>query len=107
MKNNVLGSLFTKIHIVLVLLCFHFNMFTTNAQTYCIQPGTDQIAGEEDGFRYELWNQNSQGTACMTLGNGALFSGEWSGILNYLARRGLGYNQTQEHQEIGRILCYL
>ncbi|WP_299896121.1 glycoside hydrolase family 11 protein [uncultured Aquimarina sp.] len=101
MKNNVLGSLFTKIPGVLVLLCFHFNMYTTNAQTYCIQPGADQIAGEEDGFRYELWNQNSQGTACMTLGNGALFSGEWSGILNYLARRGLGYNQTQEHQEIG------
>ena len=38
----------------------------------------------------------------MDLGDGALFSGEWSGILNYLSRRGLGYNQTQEHQEIGK-----
>lgn len=73
----------------------------SNAQTFCIDSGSDQITGVEDGYRYELWNQNSQGTACMTLGDGALFSGEWSNILNYLARRGLGYNQTQEHQEIG------
>ncbi len=74
----------------------------SNAQTICIDPGADQKTGVVDGYRYELWNQNSQGTACMTLGDGALFSGEWSGILNYLSRRGLGYNQTQEHQEIGR-----
>ena len=38
----------------------------------------------------------------MILGSGALFSGEWDGILNYLARRGFGYDQTQEHHEIGR-----
>lgn len=101
MKNIVLGSLVAKIPTILVVLCFYLNICTTNAQTFCIQQGADQIAGEENGFRYELWNQNSQGTACMTLGNGALFSGEWSGILNYLARRGLGYDQTQEHQEIG------
>jgi endo-1,4-beta-xylanase len=37
----------------------------------------------------------------MTVGSGALFSGEWDGILNYLARRGLSYNETEEHQEIG------
>ncbi len=71
------------------------------AQTICIEPESDQETGVEDGFRYELWSQNSQGSACMTLGEGALFSGEWSNILNYLSRRGLGYDQTQEHQEIG------
>ncbi|PZX11727.1 endo-1,4-beta-xylanase [Breznakibacter xylanolyticus] len=70
-------------------------------QELCITAETDQIAGTRDGFRYELWNQNSQGTACMTLGEGALFSGHWNGILNYLARRGLDYNQTLEHQQIG------
>jgi len=73
----------------------------TNAQVICSVPGSEQEAGIQDGYRYELWNQNSQGTACMTLGEGALFSGEWSGILNYLSRRGLAYNQTEEHQEIG------
>lgn len=72
-----------------------------NSQTFCTDADTHWIAGEQDGYRYELWNQNGQGTACMTLGNGALFSGEWNGILNYLARRGLGYDQTREHQEIG------
>ncbi|WP_108804034.1 glycoside hydrolase family 11 protein [Aquimarina sp. Aq107] len=87
--------------IILPFLFLIFSLGNTKAQTYCIQSGSEQITGEEDGFRYELWNQNSQGTACMTLGNEALFSGEWDGILNYLARRGLGYNQTQEHQEIG------
>jgi endo-1,4-beta-xylanase len=74
----------------------------SNSQTYCISPGgADQITGEKDGYRYELWDYNAEGNACMTLGSGALFSGEWSGITNYLARRGLGYDQTQEHQEIG------
>ncbi|SEK56809.1 Glycosyl hydrolases family 11 [Aquimarina amphilecti] len=86
---------------ILSLIISLGNISKIIAQTYCIQSGSEQIAGEEDGFRYELWNQNSQGTACMTLGNEALFSGEWDGILNYLARRGLAYNQTQEHQEIG------
>jgi endo-1,4-beta-xylanase len=73
----------------------------SSSQELCTQPGTERIAGEQDGYRYELWNQNAQGTACMTLGRGALFSGEWEGIQNYLARRGLGYDQTLEHEEIG------
>lgn len=89
--------------ISLTVIFLFLGVQNSRSQTYCIQPGgSDQITGVQDGYRYELWNQNSQGTACMTLGDGALFSGEWSGILNYLARRGLGYNQTQEHQEIGR-----
>ncbi len=77
----------------------------TLAQTFCTESGTERFAGVENGFRYELWNQNGQGNACMTLGDGALFSGEWSEILNYLARRGLDYNQTQEHEEIGRFFA--
>jgi endo-1,4-beta-xylanase len=73
----------------------------SSSQTFCIQAGADQITGNKDGYRYELWNQNSQGSACMKLGVGAKFSGTWSGIENYLSRRGLGYNQTLEHQQIG------
>jgi endo-1,4-beta-xylanase len=82
----------------LVLICSTPNL---SAQKICIDKSTDQIIGEQDGYRYELWNQNSQGNACMTLDEGALFSGEWRGIENYLARRGLNYNQTKKHQEIG------
>lgn len=91
-----------------IKLLFIFSMFIlmltykeSKSQTLCTKAGTDQIEGVKDGFRYELWNQNAQGTACMTVGAGALFSGEWNGIFNYLARRGLGYDQTQEHQEVG------
>jgi len=91
----------TELAICLTLGFLVLNIQNSSSQTFCIQPGTDQIAGEKDGYRYELWDQNSQGTACITIGSGALFSGEWSGIENYLARRGLGYDQTQEHQEIG------
>lgn len=98
MKNTIVlrTNRLTTICLLLMLVQIPFY-----AQTICIDPGADQKAGTQDGYRYELWNQNSQGTACMTLGNGALFSGEWDGILNYLARRGLGYDQTKEHQEYG------
>ncbi len=78
-----------------------YGLKESKAQILCIDNKSEIISGTQDGYRYELWNQYSQGHACMTLGEGALFSGEWSGIENYLARRGFGYNRTQEHQEIG------
>ena len=90
-----------KFALCLTLIFSVLSIQNLSSQTFCTQTGTERIAGEKDGYRYELWNQNGQGTACISLGNGALFSGEWNGIENYLARRGLGYNQTQEHQEIG------
>ncbi len=96
-KTNLNTSIITFV----VLFVFICNSQKTIAQTFCTETGKSQFVGTEDGYRYELWNQNGQGTACMTLGENALFSGEWNGILNYLARRGLGYDQTQEHQEIG------
>lgn len=73
------------------------------SQEKCIQAGADQQTGTQSGYYWELWNQNSKGTACMTLGSGGSFSGHWSGIENYLARRGLKYNETQTHQQIGTI----
>ncbi len=85
----------------IILIWLTLNFQYTRSQTFCTQPGTDRYAGEKDGYRYELWNQNGQGTACMTVDSGALFSGEWAGIQNYLARRGLGYDETQKHNEIG------
>lgn len=91
----------TKLAIALIAALAWGNSNTVNAQTFCTSPGSEQVAGVEDGFRYELWNQNGQGTACMTIDDGALFSGEWSDILNYLARRGLGYDKTEQHEDIG------
>jgi endo-1,4-beta-xylanase len=90
-----------KLKAFLALFVLVFTLQHASSQTMCIESGSDQIAGEKDGYRYELWNEDSQGSACMTLGSDALFGGEWSDIENYLSRRGLGYNQTQKHQEIG------
>lgn len=73
----------------------------SSQQTFCTNSEKTQYTGVEEGFRYELWNQNGQGTGCMTLGAGALFKGNWDGVLNYLARRGLEYNETQTHDQIG------
>lgn len=89
-----------------IFILFVYCTQTQNAQNqstekFCIDKSSDQIEGIKDGYRYELWNQYSQGKACMTLGEGALFSGEWSGIENYLARRGLVYDQTKLHHELG------
>lgn len=90
-----------SIRLFFAILFLAFSIQNTHSQTLCTKSDTDRYAGTQDGYRYELWNQNAQGTACMTLDSGALFSGEWNGVLNYLARRGLGYDQTQEHQDYG------
>jgi len=103
MKNNVFCKIKIKHYLGLFLVVF--NIHIASSQTLCIKAESNQITGEQDGYLYELWNQNSQGTACITLGKNALFSGEWSQIENYLARRGLGFNQTQKHQEIGSFLA--
>ncbi|MBN1118619.1 MAG: glycoside hydrolase family 11 protein [Bacteroidales bacterium] len=97
MKSN----LFRRGGIVLVFVILVFSSQKVSSQTYCTTEDISRYAGEKDGYRYELWNQNGQGTACMTLGEGARFSGEWDSIYNYLARVGLGFDETQTHDEIG------
>lgn len=75
------------------------------AQICLSSGGADQQTGTVDGYRHELWSQDARTPACMTLGPGATFTATWgnssTNILNYLARRGLGYDQTQKHHEIG------
>ncbi len=99
MKKSSINNTIVTLSVTLVILVI--NIPNIYSQTFCTKPGTSQYAGEQDGYRYELWNQDAKGTACMTIGNGALFSGEWNDVENYLARRGLGYDETQKHQEIG------
>lgn len=93
-----------------LVLCFSIiftllNISSGNSQTFCTRAGAEQITGEQDGYIYELWNQYGKGDACMTLDSGARFSGKWKDIENYLARRGLGFNQTKEHKEIGTFIA--
>ena len=97
-KTNILKG---KNLVFGLLLVLFFNDYSLNAQKVCIENNKDQIVGSKDGFRYELWNQYAKGHACMTISDGALFSGEWSDIENYLARRGLSFDKKRKHQEIG------
>ena len=97
-KTNILKG---KNLVFGLLLVLFFNENSLNAQKVCIENNKDQIVGLKDGFRYELWNQYAKGHACMTISDGALFSGEWSDIENYLARRGLSFDKKKEYQEIG------
>jgi len=91
--------------LLLLLLCFSEEGL--HAQKICIENNKDQIVGSKDGFRYELWNQYAKGQACMTISGGALFSGEWSDIENYLARRGLTFDKKKETSGNWRLLYYL
>jgi endo-1,4-beta-xylanase len=67
----------------------------STAQQIC----TNQ-SGTQDGFYYELW-KDGNGSACMTLKSGCEFSCSWSNARNMLARRGLKYDETRRHQQIG------
>lgn len=91
----------SKLLIVLFFVLLPFSEKGLHAQKICIENNKDQIVGSKDGFRYELWNQYAKGHACMTISEGALFSGGWSDIENYLARRGLAFDKKRKHQEIG------
>jgi endo-1,4-beta-xylanase len=65
----------------------------------------EQVTRKENGYDYELWNQDRSGTATMTLGNGGggTFKCEWNNIKNVLFRAGRKFNETQTHSQIGSI----
>lgn len=68
-----------------------------------INQNGDQIKGTEDGYSYELWNQDNAGTATMTLGEGGAYSCVWSNIENVLFRRGVDFDCTKTYKELGNI----
>jgi hypothetical protein len=49
-------------------------VLNSNVPTFCSDAGKSQFAGEQDGYIYELWNQNGTGTACMTIDSGAFLA---------------------------------
>lgn len=76
-------------------------LYTASGNT--ITKNADQIKGTEDGYSYELWNQNDAGTATMKLGEGGSYSCEWSNIENVLFRRGVDFDCTKTYKELGNI----
>ena len=79
----------------------HFDGETLNSAS------NEQVTRKINGYDYELWNQNKQGTASMTIAsngnsvNGGTFKCNWSGIENALFRAGRKYDKTKTHSEIG------
>lgn len=63
MKNLI----FFKLTLYLTFIILVFSIQNSNSQTFCTDSNNEQFTGVQDDFRYELWNQNSQGTAFMTL----------------------------------------
>jgi endo-1,4-beta-xylanase len=74
-------------------------LFTASVQAETI---CSNETGSHDGYDYELWKDN-EGSACMTLNAGGSYSCEWSDVGNMLCRKGLKFNSTQTHQQIGTI----
>jgi endo-1,4-beta-xylanase len=107
MKNNL------KLFGVVILSIFALLMITAcdsgggsggggsfNGETIT-SASSEQVTKKSEGYDFELWNQNKQGTASMTLGSGGAFKCSWSGIENVLFRAGRKYDQTKTHSQIG------
>ncbi len=58
-----------------------------------------QQTGNIDGYDYELWNQNYQGTASMDVGSNGSFTCSWSGIENCLFRTGKKLGSTKKYSD--------
>ncbi len=75
---------------------FAFNTVTVNA-------ADQQQTGNKDGYDFELWNQNGQGSVNMEVGSSGAFSCSWSNIENCLFRTGKKLGSTQSWQSYGGI----
>jgi hypothetical protein len=87
-----------KICILIILVFNYLNSVaqcTPNLTQTDPPPADAQIKGVQNGYGHELWNAKSKGEACITLRTDGTFSGKWSGIENYLARRGQPYDRTK------------
>lgn len=83
----------------IISITFLFSLFALNnvqAQTV-----TSNQTGTHGGYNYEYWKDSGNGT--MILKDGGSFSCSWDNINNILFRKGIKYNETQTHQELGYI----
>lgn len=103
MKQDHWKNLVIRPSLAMALLLL-LGLQSVSAQQICIGSGADQIRETtSNGYTHELWNQESRGTACMTVNADTTFSAQWSGAYNFLARRGLAYDGSAlTHAERGR-----
>lgn len=94
MKRNRL-----KIFARLISLTFLFSLLAvTSVQAQTI---TSNQTGTHGGYNFEYWKDSGNGT--MILKDGGSFSCSWNNINNILFRKGIKYNETQTHQQLGYI----
>jgi hypothetical protein len=91
MKHKIRGKFSILLSLTLLL-----SLFPLNAQAKTV---TSNDTGTHGGYNYEYWKDNGNGT--MVLKDDGAFSCEWNNINNILFRKGLKYNETQTHQQIG------
>ena len=71
----------------------------TGGKQYC----SNSKGSAGGSYAYELWS-NGTGTGCMTVyGVDASFSATWTSVGDFLARIGLGFDQTKTPAQIGTI----
>jgi hypothetical protein len=71
----------------------------TGGTQYC-----SKMKGDVNGgYSYEIWSDGT-GMGCMTVyGSDAKFSANWTGVGDFLARVGLGFDQTKTPTQLGTI----
>ncbi|MFW5960156.1 MAG: glycoside hydrolase family 11 protein, partial [Chitinivibrionales bacterium] len=78
-------------------------LFSCAVSLHAQETVTQSETGSYGDVDYELWNQDDQGTATMTINEDGTFSCEWSGIENVLFRTGEKLGSDQTYQEMGDI----
>mgnify|MGYP000751596767 CR=1 FL=1 len=83
---------------ILMSLTLLLSLLPLNVQAKTI---TSNDTGTHGGYNYEYWKDSGNGT--MVLKDGGAFSCEWNNINNILFRKGLKFDETKTHQQIGNM----
>lgn len=86
---------------VLMALAMCAQLVVPNMQVQAAQTIYNNETGTQDGYNYELWKDN--GTTSMTLNAGGTFSCQWSNINNALFRKGMKFDSSKTHEQLGTI----
>ena len=79
--------LFRNVIKILSFTVFLFGLLFVTQQSTA-QTVTSNTQGTNNGWFYSFWNDNSSGSASMTLGTGGSYSSTWSNIGNYTCGKG-------------------
>lgn len=85
-----------------LLMCLTFLSSLLSVNVFAGPTLTNNTTGTYDGYDYEYWKDNGNGT--MTLNGGGTFSCSWSNINNILFRTGKRLGSTQSWQSYGNII---